>query len=136
MTIKWFYSCPIQRGGGMEAIRRALDRRLLPHCRHLPRREHHGPLDCLRWVRKVCLNFPTHLMIFSSPPHVECYKLLPLEPHPCRRDDGHLQHHLLLHLHERQVPEVSSVFKTPKIPVRLKKRHACPWRWVSSKFNH
>ena len=113
----------------MEAIRRALDRRLLPHCRHLPRREHHGPLDCLRWVRKVCLNFPTHLMIFSSPPHVECYKLLPLEPHPCRRDDGHLQHHLLLHLHEGQVAVASPsffLFTILKTLVRLKKRHAFP----------
>ena len=60
--------------------------------------------------------YPTHAlvtnMIFSPSPNVECNKLLPLESHPRRRDDGHLQHHLLLHLHERQVPTLSCFFLT------------------------
>ena len=86
--------------------------------------------------------YPTHAlvtnMIFSPSPNVECNKLLPLESHPRRRDDGHLQHHLLLHLHEGQVAVASpsSFFTILKTLVRLKKRHAFPWRWVKSKFNH
>ena len=34
---------------------------------------------------------------------VECDQLLLAQPHPLRHPHGHSQHHLLLHLHERQV---------------------------------